>query len=219
VLSRLLALALPAPCLACRRPLPAGPAALGLCAPCRSRLRIDGAGLRGLQLGGGARAHAACLHAVWIYAPPMDSVIAALKFRRLDYLGRHLAAAMLAVLGERLAEVELVVPVPLHWRRRLGRGYNQAAEIARPLSRLLGVRCEHLLRRARATRPQTALGRGERRRNPRGAFRAGRRLRGERLLLVDDVVTTGSTLLAAARCLAQAGAGPVTALAAGRALP
>jgi len=214
VLAKLLALALPSPCLACRRPLPAGPARFALCPACRSRLAADGAGIRGLSLSGCER-----LHAAWIYAPPMDAVVAALKFRRLDYLGHHLATSIVERLGGPLAGTDLVVPVPLHWRRRLGRGYNQAAEIARPLARLLGVPCREALRRTRATRPQTGLGRGERRHNPRGAFRPAGTLCGERLLLVDDVVTTGSTLAAAASSLVAAGAGPIIALAAARALP
>jgi ComF family protein len=156
-------------------------------------------------------------------------VIRALKFRRLDYLGAHLARDLAEVAAAEAAERaggwDLVVPVPLHWRRRWRRGYNQAERIARPLARLLGAPCAELLRRRRATRPQTGLARGERLANPRGAFtlRAGpmgrrrcRRLEGGRVLLVDDVVTTGATLRAAAEVLRRAGTREVVALAAAR---
>ena len=119
---------------------------------------------------------------------------------------------------------DLVVPVPLHWRRRLARGFNQAERIARPLAACLGVAYGSALRRRRATRAQARLGRAERLANPAGAFAVrhspfpGRRLRldGARVLLVDDVATTGATLEAAARALRVAGAESVTAVAVAR---
>ena len=74
------------------------------------------------------------LLALWSYEPPLHGVIQGLKFGRLDYLGRHLAEAIAETLGEELAGFDAVVAVPLHWRRRLTRGYNQAERIARPLA-------------------------------------------------------------------------------------
>ena len=85
-------------------------------------------------------------------------------------LGRYLAAS------EAFADVDCVVPVPLHWLRRLKRGYNQAAVIARAVAKEMGVPCrEDVLRRARRTATQTRLGGEDRARNVAGAFRVGRR--------------------------------------------
>jgi ComF family protein len=145
-------------------------------------------------------------------------VIQGLKFRRLDYLGRHLAVALGEGLGNRLTGFDRVVPVPLHWRRRLTRGYNQAERIARPLAGRLALPCLPALSRRRATPPQSLLGRDERLANLRKAFRVPHpeRVRGLRLLLVDDVATTGATLDAAASALKRAGAATVIALVAAR---
>lgn len=108
--------------------------------------------------------------------------------------------------------VRVVIPVPLHWWRRLRRGYNQAETLAAALARWLGV--EHRpgwLRRVRPTASQVQLPESDRRTNVRGAFRAARgaRLAGQTVLLVDDVLTTGSTASEAARALRQAGAGSI----------
>lgn len=215
-------LAPPAPgCAVCGEPIPAAAPALGraqgrpplppgwTCGDCRRRPPPF-----------------AVLRAAWSYEGPVAAVVRGLKFRRLDYLGGHLARDLRELVPGEGETVDLVVPVPLHWRRRWVRGYNQAERIARPLGRLLGAPCAELLRRRRATRPQTGLARRERLANPRGAFalRAGRiggrrhlrRLEGARVLLVDDVVTTGATLRAAGEVLRRAGAREVVALAAAR---
>jgi ComF family protein len=141
-------------------------------------------------------------------------VIQGLKFRRLDYLGRQLAMALADGLRERLTGFDRVAPVPLHWRRRLARGYNQAERIARPLAARIDLSCLPALSRCRATPPQSRLGRDERLSNLRKAFRVPRpeHVRGLHILLVDDVTTTGATLEAAARALKSAGATAVTAL-------
>ncbi len=168
------------------------------------------------------------LRAVWEYRGTLIAVIRALKFQGLDYLGEHLGAELLPVVRDLGGGWDLVTPVPLHWRRRWSRGYNQAERIARPLARALGVPCLPVLRRRRPTRPQVGLPRRERLANPRGAFApwrlaslgrspsAGRGIAGRRILLVDDVVTSGATIGAAAKALLAAGAERVAAVAAAR---
>lgn len=147
--------------------------------------------------------------ALFHYAPPVDHFIRALKFRHELGLARRL--------GERLAErllaearrPDLILPVPLHATRQRRRGYNQALEIARPIARRLGIPlARRTLLRVRATAAQSDLPPDARRRNLRGAFalRAGASVEGLRVALVDDVMTTGSTVEAAARTLRAAGA-------------
>jgi len=159
------------------------------------------------------------LHALWLYREPLDAVIAGLKFRGLDYLGAKVARR---ALGSRRADLEgfdAVVPVPLGWGRRLGRGYNQAERIGRPLARALGIAFLPALRRAGWARPrQLGLGRRQRLRLVgAGAMRTrrGARFAGSNLLLVDDVLTTGATARAATEVLRAAGASEVEVLVAG----
>lgn len=231
---RLLPVLLPTPCLACERLIPGGRHVLGLCVRCRGRLsplgrdRCGGCGrpLAGARLPTGYRC-GPCrmspraydrLIALWAFRPPLDSVIHGLKFQRLEYLGRHLAHEMAARLRAEALEADLVVWIPLHWGRHLSRGYNQAERIARPLARELRIPARAALARTRSTPPQTSLMRAQRAANVRGSLRVRRRARvaGKRILLVDDVATTGSTLDAAARALRAAGAADITALAAAR---
>ena len=224
----LLHLLLPSCCLGCGEAL-FTPAPLGLCPLCRGKLSL----LKGScavcsgpldafepppdYRCGFCREHPPAfdrLLALWTYRPPLDAVIQALKFRRLDYLGRHLARILAEELP--LDGFDAVVPVPLHWHRRLTRGYNQAERIARPLAGSLGLPLLPALRRVRRTPPQTSLGKADRLANLQRAFRVRRAVRGLRLLLVDDVATTGATLEAAASVLKRAGAAGVTAAVAAR---
>jgi len=231
---------LPASCLGCGEPLPAAVSPLGLCPLCRGRLALaaqppqacascgrplDAAEPPPGYVCGGCRREPPAfdrLLAVWLYAPPLDAVVHGLKFGRLDYLGRHLAVAMAGRLRDPLEDLlekgDLVVPVPLHWRRYLTRGYNQAERIARPLARRLGLPLWTGLARRRFTPPQSRLDQTARLSNLGRAFHVRRpgRLAGRHVLLVDDVATTGATLDAAAGVLKAAGAAAVTAVVAGR---
>lgn len=224
----LLHLLLPACCLSCGEPLFLM-GSLGLCAQCRGRLKplkrccaVCSGPLDAFEPPSGYRCGFCREHppafdrllALWTYRPPLDAVVQALKFRRLDYLGRHLAQALAEELP--LDGFDAVVPIPLHWYRRLTRGYNQAERIARPLAGSLGLPLLPALRRIRRTPPQTSLGKAERLANLRRAFRVRRPVQGLRLLLVDDVATTGATLEAAASVLKRAGAEGVTAVVAAR---
>ena len=121
---------------------------------------------------------------------------------------------MAAAAVDLLTGVDLVVPVPLHRRRRRARGFNQAEELARHL----GPRCRAVLVRTRATPSQTDLPAAQRHANVRAAFALRRRadVAGLTVLLVDDVSTTGATLEACARVLRLAGAREVRALTAAR---
>ena len=129
-------------------------------------------------------------------------------------LAERMGAALAEVRGPALKAFapSVVIPVPLRWRRRWGRGYNQAEAIARDLATGLGVDCRPgWLRRVRSATQSAQPSATARRENMRGAFRVGRgaSLAGRRVLLVDDVMTTGATLDEAARAVKQAGAAAV----------
>lgn len=148
------------------------------------------------------------------YRPPLDRLALGLKF--------HSRLAVARAFGERLARLaddhpacaprpDVVAPMPLAHARLVARGFNQAWEIARPLARALGVAAEPtLMRRVADTAQQSRLDREARRRNVAAAFSVSLPVRGLHVGLVDDVMTSGATLEAAARTLKAAGARRVT---------
>lgn len=162
------------------------------------------------------------LRAACVYEGPVRQAILALKFRRSRRVAGPLADLLAAAYVREGLQADLVVPVPLHRSRRRDRGYDQAELLARALASRLGVQLRiGLLVRARATRPQTSLTRDERRANVAGAFalaspRAARVLAARRVVLVDDVTTTGSTMDAAAAALRAANPATVWGLAVAR---
>jgi len=111
---------------------------------------------------------------------------------------------------------DAIVPVPLHWLRQWKRGFNQSELLARALGRRTGIPVARALKRSRATRAQAGLSNHARRQNVTRAFRA-RAVAGKRILLIDDVMTTGSTVAACGRALKQAGAARVAVLTVARA--
>ncbi len=157
---------------------------------------------------------------LWAYRSPIDQVILGLKHHRLDYLGRHIAAEAVETLGMELRRAELIIPMPMHWRRRLVRGRNHAESIARPLAGQLERPLRSVLRRRTLGRPQVGRSRRQRLANPNVVFHCPRPadVRGRVVLLVDDVVTTGATAGRAARCLRAAGAAEVIVFAPARTL-
>jgi len=133
----------------------------------------------------------------------------------LKYHGHRHLAGPLAELAAAAAprDVEAVVPVPLHERRRAERGFNQSELLAAGVARAVGVPAlPDALRRTRETRPQAGLSEAERIANVRGAFVPTAKLSRHRVLLVDDVCTTGATLAACARALHRAAVREVVAL-------
>ena len=120
----------------------------------------------------------------------------------------------LALALPREQSFDVIIPMPLHWSKRLRRGFNQAELLARQVSRRWNVPIQNAIRRKKATAPQAGLTNSKRRLNVQGAFAAksGVRLDGQRVLLIDDVLTTGSTAAACARVLKRAGAKHVTVL-------
>jgi len=129
-------------------------------------------------------------------------------------LGRFLAAAL-----PRERAFDAIVPMPMHWRRRWSRGFNQADLLGRVLSRRLRVPLRDAVRRVTATSPQAGLTGAQRRANMSAAFAVKRHeaVRGKRILLIDDVFTTGATAGACARVLKRAGAAHVAVLTVARA--
>jgi len=189
----LLAIALAPECAACKRVL-AAPLDGPVCCDCWSAVRPGE------------------------YAGSLREIIHAFKYDGRRSLAKPLAAMMRASAADLLRDADIVVPVPLHAWRRLRRGFNQAGELARHLE----VPICHALWRTRPTLPQTELGLAQRRRNVSGAFRLSplvrrSRIEGARIVLVDDVRTTGSTLDACAEVLLAAGAEKVSVLTLARA--
>jgi ComF family protein len=152
----------------------------------------------------------------YLYQGAAREAVRALKYSYLSALAQPMAQLMARyVLEKEPIEADLLVAVPLHGRRQRLRGYNQSALLARELSRLCGLPlAERGLARRRNTPPQARSADAEaRKRSVSGAFVADRRwVEGRRVLLVDDVMTTGATLDACAQALRQAGAASVWAL-------
>lgn len=209
----LLSVALAPACAACRRLLE-HPLDGPVCAPCWSGVeRIRHADTC-------ANAPIDAWQAAGEYEGALRDIIHAFKYDNRRSIAAPLAALMRDSGSDMLRKADLVVPVPLHPRRRLRRGFNQAEDLAAQL----GVPVCRALWRTRHTMPQTALDPAERRRNVRHAFRVspllrGSRLRGTRIVLVDDVRTTGATLEACAHVLKAAGAHAIGALTVARAHP
>jgi len=194
---RLRSALLPDTCLLCD--LPAGPLP-NLCADCARALpRLPRQSVRRVV--------------AFVYSAPVSTLIHRMKFEANLPAALTLGTLLAETVAENMAESgapapDAIVPVPLHRNRLRARGFNQAQELARPVSRRLG---RPLLTRAcvrtRATQPQSGLGSQEdRRRNVAGAFRVQRALSGHRrVAIVDDVLTTGATTQELARTLRAAG--------------
>jgi len=185
-------------CVSCRTPfLNAFPLdADGRCALCRSGLRAFDA--------------AYCFGS---YEGVLRELIHLYEYGRIQTLARPLGDLLAAALP-RDQRFDAVVPVPLHWRRQWQRGFNQSELLARDVARRCGVPVVRALRRVRPTLTQAGLSNTGRRRNITGAFavRRGTALGDKRILLIDDVMTTGSTAAACALALKRAGAGRVALL-------
>lgn len=137
------------------------------------------------------------------------SIALKLKYGRKVALARTMARYM-APMGDTWPEDAVIVPVPLHRWRLWGRGFNQSALVGHELARRWGLRIEpELLRRLRRTRPLKGLNHNQRRRAVAGAFKAAGPLDGRTVILIDDVLTSGSTAEACARALRRAGAGRI----------
>jgi ComF family protein len=143
------------------------------------------------------------------YEGTLRKLIHLFKYSGIHRLAKPLAA-MLADAVPRDRQFDLVTAVPLHWRRRWQRGYNQAELLGKAIARRRGIPTRNVLRRGFSTRAQAGLSNAQRRENVAGAFRARRRVAGLRILLIDDVMTTGATAGACARALKKAGAKSVS---------
>jgi competence protein ComFC len=186
-------------CVTCRTPfLNAFPLdAEGRCALCRS-------GLRGFD----------AAYCFGTYEGVLRELIHLYKYGRVRTLARPLAEWLASALPPD-DRFDAVTPVPLHWRRQWQRGFNQAELLARHVARRRGIPVIQAVRRVRATLTQAGLSNTRRRQNVTAAFaarRAAGRLAGKRVLLIDDVMTTGSTAASCALALKRAGVARVALL-------
>ena len=163
-------------------------------------------------------ADAACL-----LESPARELVHALKYQGWRDVGRFMGTEMAGRAGEAARRADMIVPVPTSARNIRRRGYNQSAVIASALSAALDIPLLDCIRRQRQAGTQTALNPMQRRANVSGAFvmveRLAGRLEDRRLLLVDDVITTGATVLAATGVLALGNPRSIVAYAFARTVP
>jgi ComF family protein len=237
----ILSLFFPDRCLACSRPV-ARLCEAGLCPDCWQRLlslEIAAAGcvlcglpLPGLEAGGTQLCIAcasdtpsfAAARSFGYYRGELGLCLRAIKFQGRRNLIPHIGPLMArtAALNFDRTSLDEIVPVPLHPARRRERGFNQAELLAREVGRLLSVPVRaRTLARVRPTAPQVGLSHAERRANVRGAFSCLEpgASEGMRILLIDDILTTGATAESAASALRAGGASRVYVLSAARAVP
>ena len=230
-------LVFPPRCACCRTDLPSGQDGVLLCGDCRLLLgpelwpgcprcgaidSADGEPPGRCRLCRGAPLKFDTAITLGGYDSELRKVVLRMKRPSGESLSGTMGRLLALRRGRQLAEVraELIVPVPMYWLRRLGRGTNSAEIVADCLGRSLAVPVgRRALSRRRNTLPQANLSPRERFRNVRGAFgvRAGYDLEGLRILLVDDILTSGATCSEAAKMLKQAGAALVAAAVVARA--
>ncbi len=201
-------------CAGCAADLPRNSAA---CPRCAAPLPVSVTGLCG-----GCHASPPNFDRAFVpfrYQPPLDALIKNLKFGGRLAHARLLGDLFAAALAERGGPLpDCIVPVPLHPLRLRERGFNQALELARAAARRFQIPLRATgLRRVRHTLPQTQLDARRRQINPLGAFALGDPLPGKRVALMDDVITTGSTIAECARVLRSGGATAIELWAIGRA--
>ena len=147
---------------------------------------------------------------LWVHKDAVEIAVYAMKYQNQRAFGKNVRkrngrAFSYLILWER--KITLIVPVPLHSRRKRKRGFNQAEIVAKVLSKNTGIAMDAgAVKRIKATSPQKELGDKGRKRNIRGAFAVQKNVKGENIVLIDDIYTTGSTLDEAARVLKKAGA-------------
>jgi ComF family protein len=221
-------IALPTLCVACREPVDGE----GVCAECWAKLSFiappfcprlgipfvydPGPELLSMEAIANPPAYARARAAVR-YDDVARTLVHALKYQDRTDLAPAMGRWMARAGQELLTEADVLVPVPLHWRRGWSRRYNQSGALARIISRQSGVKlASEALRRVRATEQQIGLSRSQRASNVQGAFKvAADRLAdiaGRQVILVDDVLTTGATADACARALLRAKAAQVDVL-------
>jgi ComF family protein len=221
-------IALPTLCVSCREPVEGE----GVCASCWAKLSFiappfcprlgipfvydPGPGMLSMEAIADPPAYARARAAVR-YDDVARTLVHALKYQdRTDLapaMGRWMARAGRELLGE----ADVLIPVPLHWRRGWSRRYNQSGALARIIERQSGVRLStEALRRVRPTQQQIGLSRSQRASNVQGAFKVATErqseIQGRRVVLIDDVLTSGATLDACARALLRVKAASVDAL-------
>ncbi len=160
------------------------------------------------------------IRGVCFYKGPIAQGIRILKYHGVWELAPILGAYLADYIREHPIPIDALIPVPLHHERQAARGFNQSELLARAVTQTLGIPTRaDILRRVRATQSQIHLNRIQRRQNVAGAFAVGPDvdLRGRRLLLIDDVATTGATLRACAQALQQTGVKAIWALTVARA--
>ena len=152
-----------------------------------------------------------------LFAYPVDAAIRAFKFRHRETRLPSLVELLRTGLPEVPDDVDAVVAMPMHWRRRVQRGFNQAALLAGPVARELGVPLIGTIRKCRHTPPQSTLAGPARRNNLANAFRCRGRVPHHHVLIVDDVFTSGQSAKHLAHLLRSAGAQRVSVLVLARA--
>ncbi len=221
-------IALPTLCVACREPVDGE----GVCASCWAKLSFiappycprlgipfvydPGPELLSMEAIANPPAYQRARAAVR-YDEVARTLVHALKYQDRTDLAPAMGRWMARAGRELLETADLLVPVPLHWRRAWHRRYNQSGALARAVERQSGVKLRgELLRRVRATEQQVGLSRSQRASNVQGAFEvsADRRseIQGRRVVLIDDVLTSGATVDACARALLRAKAAQVDVL-------
>jgi ComF family protein len=203
-------------CLAKPTPLAAEYSCVQCRAPFLSRFPLDDEGRCALCRRGVTGFDGA--YSFGFYADELRELIHLFKYGRVETLAKPLGRLLAQALPRDL-NFDVVVPMPLHWRKRWQRGFNQAELLASEIARRTHLPVRRALRRVRYTVAQAGLTNAKRRMNVSGAFRARKRpgLEGQRVLLIDDVMTTGATAASCARALKLAGARQVTLLTLARA--